>query len=149
MAYEIKHGRTMLTESEYEKFSKGELIFGESDSHSDVIATFDTITEAEKALKSYRCTYEKSSVNSLYYIEEYGFAEIDDCGCATIYLADEPTTEYAVYDDQLTEVFKSEDRDDAERYIEKAEHEADERGEYISLTIEQRYKNVRDEQIGE
>lgn len=89
MSYEIKHGKVTLTEREFEKYEKGALIFGESDGNSEVVATFGTIEDAKNALKNYRCTYEKSSTGNVYYIEEYGFVEIDDCGCASVYLADE------------------------------------------------------------
>lgn len=89
MSYEIKHGKVTLTEREFEKYEKGALIFGESDDNSEVVATFGTIEDAKKALEDYRCTYEKSGVSNVYYVEEYGFVDFDDCECASIYLADE------------------------------------------------------------
>lgn len=87
MKYELRHNTTMLTEREYKTFNKGETVCGERDDRAEVIATYDTIEEAKKALENYRCSYNHNF--DVWHIEEYGFVEEDDGDFGDLYLAEE------------------------------------------------------------
>lgn len=72
----LKKGYLRLTDKEYEKFSKGDTIWG-SDVNPDELKRWDIEDEesAEKELASYRCTYEHGYV---WDIEEYA---LEYCHC--------------------------------------------------------------------
>ena len=83
----------MLTEKEFKKFSKGDTL-DRLDCSNYVIDVYDTVEKAVEALKAFKCSYQKNSVNGLYYVKEYGlidygYVDQDGCGTCDVYLAEE------------------------------------------------------------
>ena len=128
MQYEIKAGSALLTKREYRDFTKGDTICSEY--IPKVIAKYETLEEAKQALNDLKCRYVYRAFDGCWSIEEYGFIEIDEeHDYMQIYLAEECTKEYVVYDDDRKELFRTQDYDQAEDFVENAEREADNQGE--------------------
>ena len=128
--FEVRKNETRLTEGEYKRFHRGDLIFGEYT--PKVIASFETEDEAKAYLNGVRCTYEHASAGNDWLITEYGFYD-EDYPC--LYLAEEREHEYVLYDDERQERYRTSDFDDAKEMADKIYDETEDvveiRKEYV------------------
>lgn len=75
----LKRGCARLTEKEYEKFNKGDTIFGDNSNPGEIRHwSIDQKEEAKKELAKYKCTYDFGGAGNLWNIEEYA---LEYCEC--------------------------------------------------------------------